>query len=119
MSAIMNSTIKRMGFGILSCLLLPTHAGLAQNQLPEPFAYPTQNQTPEQQQKDQRACSQWATQQTGVKIRLDRRPRQPLNRLNREPICGEPEEMPQLERSVGRSAEMPDKEPRSVRESER
>jgi hypothetical protein len=62
----MNSTIKRIGFGILGCLLLPTPAGLAQNQFPEPFAYPTRNQTPEQQQKDQTACSQWATQQTGV-----------------------------------------------------
>jgi hypothetical protein len=59
-------TIKRIGFGILGCLLLLTPAGLAQNQFPEPFAYPTRNQTPEQQQKDQAACSQWATQQTGV-----------------------------------------------------
>ncbi|HEY9752878.1 MAG TPA: glycine zipper family protein [Coleofasciculaceae cyanobacterium] len=61
-----NSMIKKIGFGILSCLILPTPAGLAQNQFPEPFAYPTRNQTPEQQQKDQAACSQWATQQTGV-----------------------------------------------------
>lgn len=62
----MNSQIKTISFGILSCLLLPTQAGLAQAQFPEPFAYPTQNQTPEQQQADQAACSAWATGQTGV-----------------------------------------------------
>lgn len=66
MSTVMNSTIKRIGCGVLSCLVLSTPAGLAQNQFPEPFAYPTRNQTPEQQQEDQAACSQWATQQTGV-----------------------------------------------------
>lgn len=62
----MNPKIKRIGLGILSCLLLPTGAGFAQNQFPEPFAYPTRNQTPQQQQKDHAACSSWATQQTGV-----------------------------------------------------
>ena len=39
---------------------------LAQGQFPEPFAYPTNNQTQEQQQQDHFACYSWAKQQTGV-----------------------------------------------------
>lgn len=54
---------------LISLLLFPG-AAWAQTQtlalLPEPFAYPAQGQSPQQQQTDQAACSAWAQQQTGV-----------------------------------------------------
>jgi hypothetical protein len=58
--------IQRISLGLLSPILLPTNLVLAQQQFPEPFAYPTKGQTPEQQQQDHFACYSWAKQQTGV-----------------------------------------------------
>jgi hypothetical protein len=58
--------IQRISLGLLSSILLPTNLVLAQQQFPEPFAYPTKGQTPEQQQQDHFACYTWAKQQTGV-----------------------------------------------------
>ena len=43
--------IQRISLGLLSSILLPTNLVLAQQQFPEPFAYPTKGQTPEQQQQ--------------------------------------------------------------------
>ena len=61
--------IKKISLGLLTSVLLPTNfvlAQQAQQQFPEPFAYPTNNQTQEQQQQDHFACYSWAKQQTGV-----------------------------------------------------
>jgi hypothetical protein len=61
-----NPEIKKISLGLLTSFLLPTNLVLAQQQFPEPFAYPTKNQTQEQQQQDHFACYNWAKQQTGV-----------------------------------------------------
>jgi hypothetical protein len=58
--------IQRISLGLLSSILLPTNLVLAQQQFPEPYAYPTKGQNPEQQQQDHFACYSWAKQQTGV-----------------------------------------------------
>lgn len=58
--------IQRISLGLLSSILLPTNLVLAQQQFPEPYAYPTKGQTQEQQQQDHFACYSWAKQQTGV-----------------------------------------------------
>jgi len=62
----MNQKIQRISLGLLSSVLLPTNLVLAQQQFPEPFAYPTKGQTQEQQQQDHFACYSWAKEQTGV-----------------------------------------------------
>ena len=64
-----NPKIKKISLGLLTSVLLPTNFVLAQQtqqQFPEPFAYPTKDQTQEQQQQDHFACYSWAKQQTGV-----------------------------------------------------
>ena len=44
---------------VLTCLLVGSAFGQ------QPFIYPSQGQSPEQQQKDQYECHNWAVQQTG------------------------------------------------------
>jgi hypothetical protein len=64
-----NPKIKKISLGLLTSVLLPTNFVLAQQtqqQFPEPFAYPTKDQTQEQQQQDHFACYSLAKQQTGV-----------------------------------------------------
>lgn len=53
-------------FFLMIALLSVEGIALAQAPLPEPFAYPTNNQTQEQQEADHFACYSWAKQQTGV-----------------------------------------------------
>ncbi len=45
---------------------MPVEIGVAQNQFAEPFAYPSKNQSQQQQQEDHFACYSWAKQETGV-----------------------------------------------------
>ncbi|MBR8831969.1 MAG: hypothetical protein N5P05_001721 [Chroococcopsis gigantea SAG 12.99] len=62
----MNKKISVITLVVLNALLLPLESLLAQTQFPEPFAYPTQNQSQTQQQEDHFACYTWAKQETGV-----------------------------------------------------
>ncbi len=53
-------------FHFFLMIVLFSVEGIAQAPFPEPFAYPTNNQTQEKQEADQFACYSWAKQQTGV-----------------------------------------------------
>jgi uncharacterized protein YcfJ len=60
----MKRSIETLGVLVLGSILFYTDASLAQPA--EPFAYPSQGQSQEQQQQDHYACYSWAKQQTGV-----------------------------------------------------
>lgn len=60
----MKRSIEILSVIVLGSILFHTDVSLAQ--VAEPFAYPSQEQSQEQQQQDHYACYSWAKQQTGV-----------------------------------------------------
>ncbi|MEA5532561.1 glycine zipper family protein [Crocosphaera sp. XPORK-15E] len=61
----MKRIIKGLSLTLVSSVLF-TDLTIAQSLPPEPFAYPTKEQTPQQQEQDHYACYSWAKEQTGV-----------------------------------------------------
>ena len=59
----MKKICKSLSLGFLGSILLYSDLGLAQQA--EPFAYPNNGQSTEQQNQDHYACYSWAKQQTG------------------------------------------------------
>ncbi len=60
----MKLTVKIISLTLLGWGAFFQNSTLAQ--VAEPFAYPSEGQTPEQQQQDHAACYTWARQQTGI-----------------------------------------------------